>query len=233
MKTAIFRTHLPTTLWGGVCIVLALVVGGLELDWGRQFYAPLPVLRKSAVKPAENPLLPEFALPPLEQGYPETVKRPLFVVTRLPAPPPPPPAPPKPAMQKGQFILLGSIITQDVSIALLKEKSSGKTYRVAKGKEINGITLEKVEAQKVTLTQGDDREELLLKINAAPRTVPAQTTAPPVQPPAGQPQQPGQPAAANGAPAPAAQNVPPATAGNKGPNDMVNRRRALRGLPPT
>ena len=117
--------------------------------------------------------MPEFTLPPLEQGYPETVNRPLFVVTRRPAPPPPPPTPPKPAMQKGQFILLGAIITKDVSIALLKEKSSGKTHRVKKGKEVNGITLEKVEAGKVTLTQGDDSEELTLKINAAPKPAPA------------------------------------------------------------
>ena len=73
-------------------------------------------------------------------------------------------------MQKGQFILLGVTIARDVSIALLKEKSTGKTHRVKKGKEVNGITLEKVEAEKVTLTQSDESEELTLKIQDHAKT---------------------------------------------------------------
>lgn len=212
MKIAFSRVYLPAALWGGVCVGLALVIGGLELDWGRQLHAPLPAPRKSADKPAETLLLPEFVLPPLEQGYPETVNRPLFVVTRRPAPPPPPPTLPKPAMQKGQFTLLGVIITKDISIALLKEKASGKTHRVIKGKEINGITLEKVEAEKVTLTQGDDNEEIILKIHAMPR--PASTSAT---------TQPGQlaPGSASAADSTGADRV-----------SAMNRQRAARGLPP-
>lgn len=213
---------------------LALLIGGLELDWGRQLYAPLPALRKPLPKPAENPLLPDFALPQLDEGFPETVNRPLFVVTRRPAPPPPPPTPPKPVMQKGQYILLGVTIAGDISVALLKEKGSGKTLRVAKGKEINGITLEKVEAEKVTLTQGDDSEELILKIQPASKAAPA----PPPTRPAGQPPvPPGQPAAdAGGAVQAQAQAAPGAApaegAATVNPNSMINRRRALRGLPP-
>ena len=37
MKTAISRAHLPAALWGGACIALALVIGGLELNWGSGF----------------------------------------------------------------------------------------------------------------------------------------------------------------------------------------------------
>ncbi|RPJ37720.1 MAG: hypothetical protein EHM21_17855 [Chloroflexi bacterium] len=224
MKIVLSRTYLPATLWGGACIGLVLVIGGLELDWGRQLHSPLPVLRKPVAKLAETPLLPEFALPSLEQGYPETVNRPLFVVTRRPAPPPPPPTPPKPVMQKGQFILHGVTIAGDVSIALLKEKNGTKTHRVKKGAEINGIRLEKVEAEKVTLTQWDDREELILKIQPMPKPAPAPAPARP-----GQPGQAGQPAV-DGVPAPTPATG--ATAGTKNPNDLINRRRALRGLPP-
>lgn len=226
MKLALSRAHLPAALWGGACIGLALVIGSLELDWGRQLHVPLPVLRKPVAKPVQAPLLPEFALPPLEQGYPETVNRPLFVVTRRPAPPPPPPTQPKPVMQKGQFILLGVIIAKDVSVALLKEKSSGKTYRIKKGNDINGITLDKVEAEKVTLTQWDDTEDLILKIQPMPKPAPAPAPAPVPARPGQQPGQAGLPAT-GGAP-----SAPAATAGAKNTNDLINRRRALRGLPP-
>lgn len=224
MKITFSRAHLPAALWGGVCIGLALVIGGLELDWGDRLHAPLPVLRKPAANPALTPLLPEFALPPLQEGYPETVSRPLFIVTRRPAPPPPPPVAPKPAMQKGQFILLGVIIAGDVSIALLREKNGAKTHRVKKGTEINGMKLDKVEAEKVTLTQWDDSEEIILKIQAMPKPAPAPAAARPGQPPA---QQPGQQPAQAGQPA-----AQPASTEAKNPNDMINRRRALRGLPP-
>lgn len=226
MKIALSRAHLPAALWGGACIGLVLAIGA-ELDWGRRLHAPLPVMRKPAAKPAETPLLPEFALPPLEQGYSETVNRPLFVVTRRPAPPPPPSAASRPAMQKGQFILLGVTIAGDVSIALLKEKNGTKTHRVKKGAQVNGITLEKVEAEKVMLTQSGDSEELILKIQPMAKPAPVPTPARPGQQP-GQAGQPGQPADG----VPVAQPAPAATAGAKSPNDMINRRRALRGLPP-
>lgn len=226
MKISLSRTHFPAALWGGICIGLILVIGGLELDWGRRFQAPLPVLREPVAKPVETLLLPEFVLPPLEQGYAETVSRPLFVATRRAAPPPPPPTPPKPMMQKGQFILLGAIIAKDVSVALLKEKSSGKTFRVTKGKQINGITLDKVEAESVMLTQWDDKEELTLKIQPMSRPAPAPA---PAAARSGQP-----PADGAGAPVvpPASAAAGAAAAGAKTPNDMINRRRALRGLPP-
>lgn len=233
MKIALSRAHLPAVLWGSACIGLALVIGGMELDWGSQLHAPLPIPHKPVDTPVQSRLLPEFILPPLEQGYSETINRPLFVVNRRAAPKP---AAPKPAMQKGQFVLLGVIIVKDSSIALLKEKGSGKTYRVAKGKQINGITLEKVEAEKVTLIQSDDSEELTLKIQPmvklpqAPDPVPALA---PTSSPARSAQEPGQAGQpiANTAPASAAA-APAAMAGAKNPNDMVNRRRALRGLPP-
>lgn len=219
MKAALSRTHLPATLWGGACIGLTLIIGGLELNWGRQIHTSLPVLREPVAKTAEIPLLPEFVLPPLEQGYPEIVNRPLFVVTRRPAPPAP--AQSKSAMQKEQFILLGVTIAGDIRIALLKEKSSGKTHRVKKGGMVNGIMLKEVETGKVTLTQLDDSEELTLKIQPMVKPVPA-----PAQPMTGQ--QPGQPAAKG---AQAAQPESAATAGVTNPNDIINRRRALRGLP--
>lgn len=223
MKTILSLVHLPVVLWSGACIGLALVIGGFELDWGRQLHSPLPAQRKLADKSAETLLLPEFVLLPLEQGYPEIVNRPLFVVNRRPAPLPPPPTPPKPAMQKGQFILLGVTIAGDVSIALLKEKASGKTHRVTKGKEINGITLDKVEAEKITLTQWDDSEELILKIQAVPK--PSPVPSPSI--PAGQtPGQFGQPAAnGSGVAQPALGEA--SAPGSAAVNPMISRRRAL------
>jgi hypothetical protein len=232
MKITFSRAHIPAALWGGACIGLALVIVWPELDWGRRLHAPPPLLPVPAAKPVEVPLLPEFVLPPLEQAYTQTQSRPLFVVTRRPAPPPPALAAAKTAMQKGQFILLGVTIAKDVSIALLKESNGPKMYRVKMGTEVNGMKLDKVEAEKVTLTQGDDSEELTLKIQ--PMTKPAPAPANPAGQQQGQQQgQPGQPAAGGADAAQPAPGVAPAggTAAVN-PNSLLNRRRALRGLPP-
>ncbi|MHB9101814.1 MAG: hypothetical protein ACYC2E_09915, partial [Sulfuricella sp.] len=109
----------PETLkvigWGLTYLALAGVIG-LELDWGRRIHPSVPVPKPTPAARVDYPIQPEFALLPLEQGFAETTARPVFTSVRRP---PPPPAPPKPAMQKGQFVLLGALITKDKSIVLL------------------------------------------------------------------------------------------------------------------
>lgn len=198
--------------WGLVYLALFVAIG-LELDWGRRIRQSLPDLKPTPAARVDYPIQPEFTLPPLEQGFAETTARPVFVPVRRP---PPPPAPPKPAMQKGQFVLLGALITKDKSIALLREVATGKATRVEKGKEIKGITVADIYPEKVVLTQYDDTEELVLKIQPLPKSAaPA---------PASQ-----APQAVAGAPSNAA---PGAAAAGGDAQSMINRRRATRGLPP-
>lgn len=198
--------------WGLIYFALASMIG-MELDWGRGIHPTLPVLTPKSPAKVDYPIQPEFILPPLEQGFAETTARPVFTPVRRP---PPPPAPPTPAMQKGQFVLLGALITKDKSIALLRDVATGKATRVELGKEIKGITVTKIYPEKVVLAQYDDTEELTLKIQPQSK--------PPAAPKAAPPQ-----AASAVQPAPA---EPGASAGNENPQSLINRRRASRGLPP-
>lgn len=208
--------------WGVTYLALAGAIG-MELDWGRRIHPALPALKPAPAPRVDYPVQPEFTLPPLEQGFAETVARPVFVPARRP---PPPPAPPKPAMQKGQFSLLGALITKDKSIALLREVVTGKSTRVEQGKEIKGITVANVYPEKVILTQYDDTEELVLKIQPLPKP-PAALKAMP-GPPGQQAQQ-----GPAGAPAPqVAAEAPGASAASGDAQSLISRRRAARGLPP-
>lgn len=206
--------------WGVTYLALAGAIG-MELDWGRRIHPALPALKPAPAPRVDYPVQPEFTLPPLEQGFAETVARPVFVPARRP---PPPPAPPKPAMQKGQFVLMGALITKDASFALLRNVTTGKSTRVEQGKVINGITVANVYSEKVVLSQYDDTEELVLKVQPSPKPAEAPKAVPP------QPGQALQPVPQTTVASPATASS--ATAGGDGAQSLINRRRAARGLPP-
>lgn len=210
-------------------LVLAGAIG-LELDWGRHILPHLPVPKPIPAARTDYPIQPEFTLATLEQSFAETTARPVFTPVRRP---PPPSVQTTSALKKGQFILLGALITNDKSIAMLRDVATGKAMRVEQGREISGITVDKIYPEKVVLTQGGETEELVLKIQPAakpptvPKAVPGQ---PPIQPAQAAPQ------AAAGTPpgnAPGnAQGAATSADGGVDPQSLINRRRATRGLPP-
>lgn len=156
-------------VWALVNVVLALAIGR-ELGWGDSLHQPVPKAVVHPSAPVEISLHPDFRLPAQQDAYAETLERPLFVPSRRSAPPAPAaPPPPPPAMLKGQFQLLGTIITDEMRYAVVKEVSSGKERQVAQGFTINGLQLEAVEADRIVFTQYDDREEIRLKIQASPK----------------------------------------------------------------
>lgn len=160
--------------WVLVNALLALAIGR-ELGWGENLHPPMPVPVVHSSAPVEVALDPDFRLPAREKTYAATLERPLFVPSRREAPPaPPPPPPPPPTMQKGQFQLLGTIITDEMRVAIVKEISSGKERQIVQGFTINGLQLEMVEADRIVFTQYEDREEIRLKIqrSAAPVSAP-------------------------------------------------------------
>jgi len=222
--TRLNRVTWIVTGWGSAYFILAGVIG-LELDWGRHIYPPLPVPKPVPAARVDYPVQPEFTLPPLEQGFAETTARPMFTPVRRP---PPPSVQEKSTMQKGQFALLGALITRDKSIAMLRDVSSGKATRVEQGKEIRGMTVTRIDPEKVMLTQDGETEELVLKIQpsakplAAPKAAPAQQ---PVQPQA-------VPQAAGGTPAASAPSATTSADGGGDAQSLINRRRTARGLPP-
>lgn len=198
-------------------LLLALTIGA-EIEWGDRVRLPLPQPRPQNSRGALAPLQPEFNLPPLEQNYNDMLLLPVFVPTRRP-PPSLQIEPLKPAMRKGQFMLVGSILTDQKNVALLREIATNKMLRVEQGKEINGVQLEKVEKRTVTLKQGDDREELVMKI-------------PPMQKPLQMPNpvpvsMPGAPSQAS-LPPPVMQPINP----QADPQGLIAARRAAHGVGP-
>src|SRR5438105_8564260 len=202
-------------------LVPALAIGvllGIELGWGRQVHrlpeAP-PALEARQVTPA---LLPEYKIEGGLAGRVETVNRTLFNPTRRPAPTAVVDAG-KSQLQRGQFVLTGTSLAGERSIAFLKEVAGGKSRTVRQGEQINGMVVAEVRSDRVRLVLGADSEELVLKIAAGPKTTVNPT------PPTANP-------AANPATAPfggsASQPVAPATAQPEPAQLLEQRRRAAR-----
>jgi len=168
---AVLQRHPLLAVLGVVAALLAAVIG-VELALGTPSARPAAAAKRPA--PSESKLLPAVA-PTAPEAYPETVARPLFIATRRPAPEAP--SVPQATMVKGQFILQGVTIHGDTRIAFLREKSSGRTHRVERGKDVNGVTLASVDADRVVLAQGADREELVLSVQKGV-PLPAQPPAP-------------------------------------------------------
>lgn len=110
-----------------------------------------------------------FTLPPMSKTYAEMVKRPLFVPNRRP--------PAQFSLNKtdqaiqlaaGQlsriYRLEGIILAAGNNMVLLKEKATGKFFRLAAGEIIDGIQMQALERDQVTLTRGGHAEILKLKI---------------------------------------------------------------------
>ena len=224
MKLRLELYYLIAMLLLALMLVLAI---GIELGWGQRISLSLPLPKPQKSKVAALPLPAEFGLPPLEQTYTEMLARPLFVPARRP-PSSVLAESPQSVMRKGQFNLVGVILDKGKNIALLQEIANGKISRVEQGKEINGMQLEKLEPEKATFKQGEEREEVVLKYKLMqrpphlPQPAPAGTTAAPVQ---------------SGTLPPGMTGVPvhDTPAAVQAPNDSqaeIARRRALRGLPP-
>lgn len=178
--------------WGSgrrisVAAALLVLVLGAVLAWeweqGRQLEGEFAKMRKLPVTavPALT-VQPEFSLPDVESGFPELLSRPIFFSSRR-------------AMasasqdgaggwKRGQYELVGVVITPSLHAALLRDVESGKTKTVAMGAQIQDLTLAEVEADKVVLRMGAESEELMLKVLTAPKPPASPASAvPPTQPP--------------------------------------------------
>jgi hypothetical protein len=174
-------------LWWLAPLLVLGVLLGIELGWGRQVHRlpePAPIIEARAVTPA---LLPEYKVEGGLAGRAETVNRTLFNPTRRPAPAAVADAG-RQQIKTGQFILTGTSLAGDRSIAFLKEVAGGQFRTVRQGEQINGMLVAEVKPDRVRFTLGRDSEELILKVAAGPKA----TTVP--TPPAGAaPNAPGNP----------------------------------------
>ena len=164
---------------------IALLLGGLlywEWDQGMRLERDLTNLRKIPVTPIVlQAVLPEFTLPNAESGFPELISRSLFVVSRRSSG-----SATKgglSAMKKGQFVLVGVLITPMQRSALLRDVQTNKTETVATSGVVRGLTLGEVEPGRVILRQGAESEELILNVQIGPKAPSGPQNAPALLPP--------------------------------------------------
>jgi len=168
-----------------VLFALSLLLAGVlwwEWEKGMELRAELLKLRMLPVTPiAPQKVLAEFSLPDMETGFSELLARPIFSVNRRPYTTAAPTD--AGAMKKGQFVLVGVIVSPGQRSALLRDAITGKTERIAQSGVARGMTLNQVLPGRVVLRQGDETEELLLNAQTGPRTAqPSQVAVPPAVP---------------------------------------------------
>ncbi len=254
-----FFTRHPFMVVAAVVAALLVAVIGFETDWGARIRPGMPAPSGKPGAPVDARVLPTAPITVAEQAYPDTVSRPLFVPSRRPAPVAV--AAPVATMPKGTLTLQGVTIAGNTRIALLREKSSGRIHRVEVGKQVNGMSLAQVDADRVVLKQGDEQETVVMLVQkaggatgSAPAPVapppggpfaPVSTPPPPQLLPGAPPTAPGQPPpggmpnpGARGANPPVAVPSPteaqPQAAPNAAPmtpEELLARRRARRNQP--
>jgi len=201
-----------------VPFALLVVVIGLQVGWGAGLKPPPLVEAPVAPAPVATAVIPEFRIDGGTEAMKSTVERPLFNATRRPAPTVVAEAA-KPTIQRGQFQLTGTMITDQGAIAFLKETAgAGKARSVRKGDSINGMVVAEVATDRVKLTMGDDSEDVELKVLKGPKTTVQPTTvaaAPPAAA-AAAPQSQGVPVGPGAGQAPARR---PATQATQGATD--------------
>ncbi len=213
-------------LWLTPFAVLALAIGW-QTDWGRALRREPPAEVPVAPAPVTTTVLPEFRIEGGVAAMATTVERPLFNATRRPAPVAVAEGP-KPTIQRGQFTLTGTMITDKSAVAFLKEAAgAGKARTVRTGDSINGMKVAEIAPDRVRFTLGDESEELELKVVKGPKTT--------VQPAGDAPVAPRQVAAGQQAqPDPAAATPGAARAGSRtqggiaGQGDATDNLRANR-----
>jgi len=166
----------PTTLARGLAIwvvpfVIAVAAIGIETDWGRSLNRDTPMPAAAPPQPVAVALLPEYRIEGGIDARRETVDRVLFNPTRRPAPPASQAAGGASAIKRGQYTLTGTTVVGNVATAFLREVNGGKSRSVHQGDKLSdGMVVAEVQPDRVRLKQGDDVEELSLKIATGPKT---------------------------------------------------------------
>jgi general secretion pathway protein N len=157
------RRRLTPTL-GIVCALLALLLIALWAGAGRG------ARWNDSAEPARLPPLkaapPPPSVPPL-QDFANVWEHPLFSPDRKPIPGS---ADDGESADSNNLELTGVIILPDLRMALLRERSTGRTWRVREGQSAGGATVIEVKPRSAVVEAGSSRSELALKPGAAPAT---------------------------------------------------------------
>lgn len=134
--------------------------------------ADLPPPEQVAALPDQ----PGFAMPPIE-SFSEIATRPLFSESRRPPIPEaepegePEPEPEQiavPDVRRGLFVLVGVVITDQVRMAIVRQRNAKEAVRLFKGQQIEGWTVVSIEPDRVLFRQGAEVDEIRLDDALAP-----------------------------------------------------------------
>lgn len=167
MKAAMERENILAAV---LAVAAVLLAGILVLEWARgsQLQQELTKMRAIPVTPLPPlKVMAEFNLPNAETGFPELLSRPMFAASRRASASA---GKGGGAMKKGQFVLVGVLITPQQRSALLRDVQTNKTETVALVGVVRGMTLGEVESTRVVLRQGAESEELLLMVQSGPKS---------------------------------------------------------------
>lgn len=184
--------------------VACSLIGALIWEWNQAVRLQQELLKlRNIPAVASKPfnILPEFNLPSEEAGFPELISRSMFSVNRRSSA-----VSSKggvAAMKKGQFILVGVLITPQSSSVQLRDVQTNKAETVALNGVVRGMTVGEVGPSKVVLRQGGEFEELPLNVQTGPKTTAARVATPIATPATGTPM-PARIASGPALPAPAA-----------------------------
>ena len=185
MKSFMARDRYMATF---LVVVSLILLGVLLWEWeqGKQLERELLKKRTLPVTPVPpQNILPEFALPDKDIGFPEMLARPVFSVNRRP---PSVATKDVATMKKGQFALVGVLISPGTRAALLRDVVTGKVQTVSQSAVVRGMTLSQVQPDRAMLSLSDESEELPLNVHTGPKlAAPQRVLVAPSQPVLGLP----------------------------------------------
>ena len=155
----------PATLTA--IVALCAVLGGVIY---RELSAPMEAgeaatpLAAAASKPA-NSAEPDGFTAPAAQAYSEISERPLFSPNRRPVPRH---TAPEAIGAVSSFVFAGSVISKTERVALVQHGHPGKLVRLREGDQLEGWTVVSIDADRVVIEHGSEREELKPREKASP-----------------------------------------------------------------
>jgi hypothetical protein len=159
-------------------VAALMLLIGWETDWGRQIVRVPSTPLAAEPKPVTAAVLPDYEINGGLPAHAETVQRTLFNATRRPAPVLAADDGPR-QIVRGKFLLMGTTVSGERSIAFLKDVGNGKTRVVRQGDDLDGMKVSLVTADRVQFLAGEDSEELILKVAPGPKTTLAAAPPPP------------------------------------------------------
>jgi hypothetical protein len=150
----------------GLSAVLAAVLA-FEIMAGPFFVPDAPSVSPGTKSIVMSENRPAVVRPPIST-FDEIVKRPLFFMTRRPAPPKAAAKVAEEQPKSETFDLVGVVISPDGRMALLRTIATKEVLRAVEGQNVGGWEVHAIKPTQVVLQQGDNSEVLKISDAAAP-----------------------------------------------------------------